>query len=45
MPGLVREIMTPDPVTVGPDAIHLDEVYFCGPGCRDAYTADPARYS
>lgn len=26
-------------VTVTPDALHVDDVYFCGPGCMKAYQA------
>jgi hypothetical protein len=26
-------------VTVTPDALHVDDVYFCGPGCLKAYQA------
>jgi xanthine dehydrogenase accessory factor len=36
-------------VLTGPEALHLRDddgadVWFCGPGCRDAFAADPASY-
>jgi xanthine dehydrogenase accessory factor len=47
--GLATDPVCGMPVPTSPDALHLvrDGIvhWFCGPGCRDAFVADPAAYA
>jgi xanthine dehydrogenase accessory factor len=53
-PALVRRVGATDPVcgmavAAVPASIHVEHngslIWFCGPGCRDAFVVEPARYA